>query len=156
MSDKPGRSLETVLERFPPDREHLLPLLQSVQAQWGYVPQEAVGPIAEHFNLSRAEVHGVVTFYHDFHQTPSVGKQVRVCMAEACQAVGARELLKQINRFGAHGATAGSEDSPLSVTPIYCLGLCACGPAMMVDGQLHGRVTQDSLAELLNSGPADD
>jgi formate dehydrogenase subunit gamma len=116
----------------------LLPILHAVQAEWGFVPQEAHPVIARALNVTEAEVYGVVTFYHDFRTAPPPAHVVKVCRAEACQAQGGRELESALKaRF------AGRAD--VAVEAIYCLGLCACGPAVMVDGVLIGRARAEDV-----------
>jgi formate dehydrogenase subunit gamma len=115
----------------------LLPILHAVQAEWGYVPEAAHGVIAQALNVTRAEVYGVVTFYHDFRAAPPPAHVVKVCRAEACQAQGGRALEAGL------AALAGPD---VAVEAIYCLGLCACGPAVMVDGVLIGRATVEAVA----------
>ena len=125
----------------------LLPILHAVQAEWGHIPEPAIPTIAEALNLGRAEVHGVVSFYHDFRGTPAGRTVVKVCAAEACQAQGGRDLVAAtLKAFGlsTYGTT---QDGKVTVEPIYCLGLCACGPAAMVDGALKGRATATMLKE---------
>ena len=127
----------------------LLEVLHAVQAAVGYVPPEAVAIIAEGLNLSRAEVHGVVTFYHFFRHTPPGAHTVSVCRAEACQSMGAEALAAHARaRLGVdfHATTA---DGRFSLEPVYCLGNCACSPAVMIDGALHGRVTPERFDALL-------
>ncbi len=127
----------------------LLPILHAVQDQFGYVPEEAVPVIANVLNLSRAEVHGVVTFYHFFRTAPPGKQTVYVCRAEACQSMGARALeayAKQKLNVDYHGTTA---DGRYSLEPVYCLGNCACSPAVMVDETVYGRVTPERLDEIL-------
>jgi formate dehydrogenase subunit gamma len=123
----------------------LLPILHAVQEAYGCVPSEAHGPIAEALNITRAELHGVVSFYHDFKDKPAGVHVVKICRAEACQAVGANALSEAVlGKLGLdwHGTTP---DGRVTVEPVYCLGLCACGPAAMVDGALKGRVEADTL-----------
>lgn len=125
----------------------LLPILHAVQHEWGHIPEPAVPAIAQALNLGRAEVHGVVSFYHDFRGSPAGKHVVKVCAAEACQAQGGRDLVAAtLKAFGlsTYGTTP---DGRVTVEPIYCLGLCACGPAAMVDGQLLGRATPAMLKE---------
>lgn len=127
----------------------LLPILHDIQDALGYIPDAAVPVIAQTLNLSRAEVHGVLTFYHLFRRRPPGQHTLYVCRAEACQSMGARELERQIKeRLGIdfHETTA---DGRYSLEPIYCLGNCACSPAVMVDETVHGRVTAERLDELL-------
>jgi formate dehydrogenase subunit gamma len=127
----------------------LIEVLHAIQAQLGYVPPAAVPLVASELNLSRAEVHGVVSFYHYFRSTPPGAHTLSVCRAESCQAVGADALAEHARqRLGVdfHETTA---DGRFSLEPVYCLGNCACSPAVMIDGRLHGRVTPERLDALL-------
>jgi formate dehydrogenase subunit gamma len=127
----------------------LLEVLHAVQEAVGYVPPAAVPVIAETLNLSRAEVHGVVTFYHHFRHTPPGRHVVRICRAESCQAMNAAALVEHAKqRLGIdfHETTG---DGAFSLEPVYCLGNCACSPAVMIDDELHGRVTAGGLDALL-------
>ena len=119
----------------------LLPILHAVQEALGFVPKDAVPLIAKELNLSIAEVHGVVTFYHYFRQTRPGKHVVHVCRAEACQALGSVALeahMKSSLNIDYHGTTA---DGAISVEPVYCLGNCALGPSIMIDERLHGRMS---------------
>jgi formate dehydrogenase subunit gamma len=119
----------------------LLPVLHGVQEALGYVPEDAVPLIAREMNLSRADVHGVISFYHFFRSHPSGRRVIYVCRAESCQAMGAVTLEKHIKqRLGVdfHQTTA---DGAYTLEPVYCLGNCACSPAIMVDDELQGRMT---------------
>jgi formate dehydrogenase subunit gamma len=127
----------------------LLLVLHAVQDELGYIPAEAVPLIAEGLNLSRAEVHGVVTFYHYFRHEPAGRHVVQLCRAEACQAMRGEQLeahARQRLGIDYHQTTA---DGKFSLEPVYCLGNCACSPAMMIDGQLHGRVSSQRFDELI-------
>jgi formate dehydrogenase subunit gamma len=127
----------------------LLEVLHGIQAALGYVPPAAVPLVAEGLNLSRAEVHGVVTFYHYFRRTPPAVHTVSLCRAEACQSMGADSLAEHAKqRLGVefHETTA---DGRFSLEPIYCLGNCACSPAVMIDGRLYGRVTPERFDALI-------
>jgi formate dehydrogenase subunit gamma len=127
----------------------LIEVLHSVQAALGYVPPDAVPILAEALNLSRAEVHGVVTFYHFFRETPPGRHTVSVCRAEACQSMGADDLAEHAkSRLGVdfHETTP---DGTFSLEPVYCLGNCACSPAAMIDGRLYGRLTPERFDELI-------
>jgi formate dehydrogenase subunit gamma len=127
----------------------LLPVLHALQDRIGHVPPEAVPRIAQALNLSRAEVQGVLSFYSDFRSTPPARHVLRLCMAEACLSQGAAALQAQASQrlgIGAHGSAA---DGAIELEPVYCLGNCACAPALMLDGQLHGRVTAARLDALL-------
>lgn len=119
----------------------LLPVLHGVQEALGYVPEGAVALIARELNLSRADVHGVVSFYHFFRTQPGGKQVIYLCRAESCQAMGAAELeahVKQRLDIDFHETT---DDGSFTLEPVYCLGNCACSPAMLVDEELHGRVT---------------
>jgi formate dehydrogenase subunit gamma len=127
----------------------LLPILHAVQDAIGYVPPGAVPIIAHDLNLSRAEVHGMLSFYHYFRTQPSGRHIVYLCRAEACQSMGARELeVKVKQRLGIdfHETTA---DGAFTLEPVYCLGNCACAPSVMVDKTLHGRVDVERFEALL-------
>lgn len=128
----------------------LLPLLHAVQAEWGHIPSWAVGPIASALHLSRAEVHGVITFYHDLRETPAGRHRVEICRAEACQATGARQLEGRARaRLGIDfGETTG--DGAVTLETVYCLGNCACGPSVRIDDALHARVDAATLDGLLS------
>ena len=127
----------------------LLPILHAVQAEWGHVPQGALPVIALSLNISRAEMHGVMTFYHDFREEPAGRHVLRICRAEACQAMGGVALADAAKtRLGVdwHGTTA---DGAVTLEPVFCLGLCACGPAAQIDGRIVGRVNAARLETLL-------
>jgi formate dehydrogenase subunit gamma len=126
----------------------LLPLLHAVQDLLGYVPAGAVPLIAKGLNLSRAEVHGVITYYHHFRQTPPGRHVVQVCRAEACQARGADALMAQAERILGCTAHSTRADGAVSLLPVYCLGLCAQSPALMVGEELHARMTSAKLQTL--------
>jgi formate dehydrogenase subunit gamma len=129
----------------------LLPVLHAIQDALGYVPEDAVPLIAREMNLSRADVHGVISFYHFFRTQPSGNRVIYLCRAESCQALGAVALEKHVKaRLGVdyHQTTA---DGAYTLEPVYCLGNCACSPALMVDEELHGRVTAERFDAWLES-----
>ena len=127
----------------------LLPVLHAIQDELGYLPEDTTARVAAGLNLSRADVHGVITFYSDFRTTPPGRHTLRLCRAEACQAMGAEALIAHL--AAQHGAALGATraDRALTAEPVYCLGLCALAPAAMLDGALHGRLTRDRLDALL-------
>lgn len=132
------------------DREGpLLPILHAVQHAFGYVPEAAVTVIAEALNLSRAEVHGVVTFYHDFRREPAGRHVVKMCRAEACQAMGGERLVARAEDHLGTRCGETSADGRVTLEPIYCLGLCATAPSAMVDGRIVGRLDEAKLDGLL-------
>jgi len=129
----------------------LLPILHAIQDAIGYVPIDAIPRIATALNLSRAEVHGVVTFYHHFRSSPPGRHIVQLCRAEACQSMGSAALAEEIKAQLGIDFHQTSADGAVSLEPVYCLGNCACSPAVMIDGQLHGRVTAQRFQQLLRT-----
>ncbi len=144
-------AVDQCLQRFSAVPGGLLPLLHAVQEALGYVPPESVPDIAAAFNLSRAEVHGVISFYHDFRTAPGGRHRVQICRAEACQAMGARDLESHVQAsLGiAYGET--TPDGAVSLEPVYCLGNCACAPSVRIDDEVHARVDAAAIDALLAS-----
>jgi formate dehydrogenase subunit gamma len=143
LEAKDREALDGVIARLKDKPGALLPILHAVQEALGHVPPAAVPVIAEALNLTRAEVHGVISFYHYFRETPPGRHTIRLCRAEACQAMNQRALEAHARRrlgVDFHHTTAGGA---FSLEPVYCLGNCALSPAMMVDGELYGRVTPE-------------
>jgi formate dehydrogenase subunit gamma len=130
----------------------LLPILHAVQGAFGHVPAAALPVIAADLNISRAEVHGVVTFYHDFREVPAGRHVVKLCRAEACQAMGADRLAADVQARLGLGWGDTAADGSVTLDPVFCLGLCACGPAALVDGQPVGRATADGLVAMVGGG----
>jgi formate dehydrogenase subunit gamma len=121
----------------------LLPALHAIQDAVGFIPPESVPVIADTFNLARAEVHGVLTFYHDFRTEPPAKHAFHICRAEACQSMGAERLVYHAEaRLGCRMKESAA-DQHFSLEPVYCLGHCAASPAIMVDGAVHARVTPE-------------
>jgi formate dehydrogenase subunit gamma len=127
----------------------LLPILHEVQDALGCIPPEAVGEIAKGLNLSRAEVHGVITYYPHFRQQPAGRHVVQVCQAEACKACGADTLMARAQEVLGCAPHATRADGAVTLEPVYCLGLCASSPAIMVDDRLHARMTPQRLDGLM-------
>ncbi len=138
----------TLQELGAPDGA-LLPVLHAVQAEYGYVPAEAVPLIANRLNLSRAEVHGVLSYYHHFRKEPAGKVVVQLCRAEACQSVGADALAEHAKATLGCDFHQTTADGDVTLEPVYCLGQCACGPAMMVGERVHARVSADKFDALL-------
>jgi formate dehydrogenase subunit gamma len=126
----------------------LLPILHAIQGAFGYVPDDAIPQIAKALMLSKAEVHGVVSFYHDFRSAPAGRHVLKLCRAEACQTVGADEVADRIKKALGIDWHETTPDGRVTLEPVFCLGLCACGPAAMVDGRLVGRVDESVCAEV--------
>lgn len=127
----------------------LLPVLHDIQETLGHVPPDAVPMIARGLSLSRAEVHGVIGFYHDFRLEPPGEHTVQLCRAEACQAMGARELERHVHRRLGVGYGETTADGLFTLEPVYCLGNCACAPSLRVNDDLHARVTPGSFDALI-------
>ena len=126
----------------------MLLCLQALQAEFGYVDPLAVPIVADVFNVSRADVHGVLTFYHDLRTTPPPRCSIRLCVAEACQARGSRALVDYVESELAMSLGQRTDDG-IAVEAVYCVGNCALGPAALVDDRLVGRLTPDHFDELL-------
>jgi formate dehydrogenase subunit gamma len=132
----------------------LLPLLHAVQDALGYVPDAVVPGIAQALNLSRAEVHGVVTYYHHFRREPAGRTVVQVCRAEACQACGAEALMAHAERTLGCAPHETRADGAFTLEPVYCLGLCASSPAIKVGERLHARVSAEKFDRLVAAAGA--
>jgi formate dehydrogenase subunit gamma len=127
----------------------LLPILHGIQDEFGFVPQEALPVIAEALDLSRAEIHGVVSFYHDYRSHPAGRHVIKICQAEACQSMGSEAItarLKQLLGIGLHETAL---EGSVTLEPVYCLGLCACAPAALIDGRPAGRLDAVALDEIV-------
>jgi len=145
------RCVTAAVARMSNEPGPLLEILHSVQGELGCVPAEAVPLIAEALNLSRAEVHGVVSFYHHFRERPAGQHTIQLCRAEACQAMkgdALAEFAKQRLQIG-FGQTR--EDGKVTLEAVFCLGNCACAPSAMIDGQLRGRLDSEALADCVKS-----
>lgn len=134
------------------DHQHMagatMPILHAIQEAFGFVPEPVVPMIAQTLNLSRAEVHGVVTFYHDFRRELPGRHIIKLCAAEACQSVGGAALAAYAEEKLGLEMGETSPDGRVTLEPIYCLGLCACAPAGLVDGRLVGRLDTDAIDEI--------
>jgi formate dehydrogenase subunit gamma len=151
MNSEASRCVDDALARLGQLPGGLLSILHAIQDELGHVPPDAVPTIARALNLSRAEVHGVVSFYHHFRVEPPGRHVLQMCRAEACQSMGADRLADQARaRLGIdfHQTTA---DANLTLEPVYCLGHCACSPAVVLDGEPHGRMTAERLEALIAS-----
>lgn len=127
----------------------LLPILHAIQAEFGHVPQAALPIIAQDLNLSKAEVHGVMSFYHDFRETPAGQHVLKLCRAEACKSVGADRVAAHAQRALGIEWHETTTDGRVTLEPVFCLGLCACAPAALVDGKLVGRVDEAKIDAIL-------
>lgn len=126
----------------------LLPILHGIQDEFGFVPQDALPVIADALNISNAEVHGVVTFYHDYRRQPAGRHVVKLCRAEACQSMGGDALAAKLQALLGIGFHETSADGAVTLEPVYCLGLCACAPSAMVDGEVIGQLDTARIEEI--------
>jgi len=131
-----------------------LPILHALQFEFGCIHEEAVPLIADALNLSRAEVHGIVTFYHDFRRDPAGRHVLKLCRAEACQSMNGTEVAQDLLATLGIGWGETTPDGSLTVEGVYCLGLCACAPSALYDGEPIGRLTTETLAEVVREARA--
>lgn len=141
--------VELALAQYRNQPGPLLQILHAVQDRLACVPDAAIPVIADALNLSRAEVHGVVTFYHHFRRTPPGRHVVQLCQAEACRSMHCEALTAHVKRQLGVDFHETSADGRFTLEPVYCLGNCACSPTVMIDGELHGRVTPERFDALL-------
>jgi formate dehydrogenase subunit gamma len=126
-----------------------LPILHALQAEFGYLPEETLPVVAEALNISRAEIYGIATFYHDFHFEPRGKHVLALCRAEACQSMGAQALAGQAQARLGVGWGETTRDGQVTLEQTFCLGLCACAPSAAIDGKLVGRLTPEKLDLLI-------
>jgi formate dehydrogenase subunit gamma len=146
--EKVSRAVDSAVRRHAGERGPLLEILHAVQLELGCVPADAIAPIADALNLSRAEVHGVVSFYHHFRSTRPGRYLVQVCRAEACQSMNAAATEARAKELLGVDFGSTTADGKVTLEAVYCLGNCACAPAIMINGELHGRVTPERFDEL--------
>lgn len=141
----------TLIKELEPLPGALLPILHALQAEFGYIDKAAVPLIADVLNLSHAEVHGTISFYHDFRHNPGGRHVLKMCRAEACQSMGCENTIRHVeSKLGVRlGET--TEDRSFTVDAVYCLGNCALSPAVMLDGKLYGRVSREVADFLIDS-----
>ncbi|MBI1758600.1 MAG: formate dehydrogenase subunit gamma [Actinobacteria bacterium] len=132
-------------------RAPLLPVLHAIQAEFGYIDPQAIPVLAGALNLSRAEVHGVVTFYRDFRTAPPGAVRIRICRAEACQAVGAERLAEVARRRLGVAFDETTADGSVTLEEVFCLGNCALGPSVLVGDRLVGRVDESGFEAMLSA-----
>jgi formate dehydrogenase subunit gamma len=150
MSFGSSEEITNIIQALKHKPGALLPILHGVQEKFGYVPAEALPIIASELNLTRAEVHGVVSFYHDFRSSPPGRHVVKICQAESCQAMGSVALTTFAKGHLGVDFHETTKDEVFSLEPVYCLGNCACSPAVMVDDEVFGRMTPQSFQKILH------
>ena len=146
--------LQVLIEQHKDLPGALLPLLHSIQDNIGYVPEASYLPISKALALSVAEVHGVVTFYHHFRRHPAGRHILQVCRAESCQAMGSEKLEADIKSTLGIDYHQTTQDGAITLEPVYCLGNCACSPAVMLDDEVYGRMDNQKVAELISDARA--
>ena len=154
MTPDPGEPalaerVRAVVDVHRGDRGALLPILHGVQAEFGYIAAEMVPVIAHELNLSRAEVHGVISFYSDFRSEPAGRTVVKLCRAEACQSVGAERLVAHAQQVFGVKLGQTTPDGSVTLEQVFCLGNCALGPAAQINGRLHGKLDENRLDALI-------
>jgi formate dehydrogenase subunit gamma len=127
----------------------LLPILHGIQEEFGYVPQDALPVIAGALNISRAEVHGVVSFYHDYRKAPAGRHVLKLCQAESCQSMGSDAVAAKFKQLLGIDFHETAKDGSVTLEPVYCLGLCACSPAALLDGEPIGRLDDDGVEAIV-------
>ena len=151
QTNTPSKVIENIITTLKNQPGALLPILHGIQDELGFIPSTAVPDIAKGLNLSRAEIHGVISFYHYFRDTPPGKHTVHICRAESCQAMGGKKLESHVKaKLGIdyHETTA---DGKFSLEPVYCLGNCACSPALQLDKEdVYGRVTPELFDAIIN------
>jgi len=140
-----------IINKYEARPEMLVQILHGFVERYGFVGDEAIRQIANELNLSRAEVHGVVSFYHDFRTEPPGEHVVKICQAEACQAMGSRALTSHAEEKLGVALNNTRSDGGVTLEPVYCLGNCACSPAVMIGEKVYGRVDNEKLDGLLDS-----
>jgi formate dehydrogenase subunit gamma len=149
LEDPVRLATEQALGRHAGQPGNLMPILHDIQHQLGHIPEAAVPMLANALQLSRAEVHGVISFYPHFRQAAPAGITLEICRAESCQAMGANTLIDHTRKKLGCDFHEHSTDGKVALEPVYCLGLCAQSPAIMLNGQPHARITPSKIDRLL-------
>ncbi len=145
-----NQQIEQIVDELSGKKGALLPILHAIKNSLGCIPPAAVPIIAKKLNLSRAEVHGVISFYHDFRTEPAGENVVQICRAEACQAMGARELQSHAEAALGIGLGETTADGNITLDPVYCLGNCACSPSIAINQKVYARVDAKRFDELMS------
>ncbi len=150
MATKYDSTIATeIINNFGAAPEMLVQILVAFVERYSWISEQALRQIAKELNLSRADVHGVVSFYHDFRTKPPGKHVVKICQAESCQAMGSRELTSHAEKKIGVNLSQTTDDGEVTLEPVYCLGNCACSPAVMIDENVYGRVDRKKFDSLL-------
>jgi formate dehydrogenase subunit gamma len=141
-----------IIQGFGAKPELLVQILHAFVERYSYISETAMRQIADELNISRADVHGVVSFYHDFRTAPPGRRVVKICQAEACQSMGSRALTAHAERSVGVALNQTTADGEVTLEPVYCLGNCACSPAIMIDNRVYGRVDNEKFDRLVALG----
>ena len=148
MAEIDTQTVSDIVAGYEAKPELLVQILQTIVRRIGWISEDTIRQLAAELNLSRADVHGVVAYYHDFRTSPPGRHIVKICQAEACQAMGSRALTEHAQRSLAMSLHDTEHD--VTLEPVYCLGNCACAPAVMIDGKTHGKVNSDRFNALID------
>lgn len=145
-----------LINRFDARPEMLVQILHLFMDRYGFISEAAILQLADELNLSRAEVHGVVSFYHDFRTTPAGNRVIKICQAESCQAMGSQALTAHAEKSLGVSLNETTDDGATTLEPVYCLGNCACSPAVMVGDRVYGRVDATAIDAIIAQEVGDD
>ena len=145
-----NNKVDQLIEQYKTLPGGLLPLLHAIKHALGYIPESTVGSIAKGFNLSRAEVHGVISFYHDFNTQPVGHHRVQICRAEACQSMGSRQIESHAKQSLGIEYGETTSDGMVTLEPVYCLGNCACSPSIRINDDIYARVDKSRFDQLIS------
>ena len=140
---------ESLLKTFNNEEQNLIDVLHFFQRTFGYIDNKVIPLLAKFFNLSRAEIHGVISFYHDFRQAKPASYILKICQAESCQAMGSRKLTTELKEALNIDFYEMNSESKITLEPVYCLGNCSCSPNLTINSQMFSRVTSESLIQIL-------
>lgn len=143
--------VQAVVDEFGHLEGPLLPILHGLQEEFGYLPPETLPQVANALNISRAEIHGVATFYHDFRSHPAGRHVLKLCRAEACQSMGGNAIAARLQQALGVGFHETAKDGSVTLDPVYCLGLCASAPAAMLDGEVIGRLDSEAVDAIVEA-----
>jgi formate dehydrogenase subunit gamma len=149
LSETSRQIVENIVEALRPKRGALLPILHAIQGEFGFIPEASIPLVADRLNLTRAEVYGVVTFYHDFRRKETGRRVLKICLAESCQALGSHGLVEAARESLGVDFEGTTKDGVFTLRKVFCLGNCALSPSVAIDADVHGMLTPDGLRDLI-------